>query len=217
MPKTTNTAQFADVVTLRTVADRVGLAPCSVSAILNNSAAALSIPERTRERVLRAAAQLKYRPNYSARSLRTKRTYTVAALVPDIGHAPAARIIAGAECFLSEHGYGLLIATYERAPGWRENYFPQLRQRGVEGVIAVQAKPAFPDDFPAAYVDLLCAYSPEPLSMAFRHQLESAGRNAAQSLVQQIEQSRISRFNRIASPDFSRTDTAQQSVTHFAD
>ena len=203
MPKTRRSTQFAKAVTLRTVADRVGLAPCSVSAILNNSAASLSIPQRTKVRVLRAAAQLNYRPNYSARSLRTRRTYTVAVLVPDIGHAPAARIIAGAECFLSDHGYGLLIATYERAPGWMEDYFPQLRQRGVEGVIAVQANPALPDDFPAACVDLLCAYSPEPLSIALRHQLESAGRNAARSLVQQIEQSKISGFDRIAAADFS--------------
>lgn len=69
-----------ETVTLRTVAEHVGLAPCSVSAILNNSPAGRSIPQHTRDRVLRAAHQLNYRPNNSARSLRTKRTYTVALL-----------------------------------------------------------------------------------------------------------------------------------------
>jgi len=35
-------------VTLRTVAEKVGLAPCSVSAVLNNSPAAVAIPQRTK-------------------------------------------------------------------------------------------------------------------------------------------------------------------------
>ena len=92
-------------VTLRTVAEYVGLAPCSVSAVLNNSAAGMSIPQPTKHRVWLAARQLNYRPNYLARALRTRRTYTVAMLMPDIGYAPAARIAAGAEDFLREHDY----------------------------------------------------------------------------------------------------------------
>jgi DNA-binding LacI/PurR family transcriptional regulator len=217
MPQIKNHRRPTEAVTLRTVADRVGLAPCSVSAILNNSAAALSIPQHTKERVLRAAAFLNYRPNYSARSLRTNRSYTVAALAPDIGHSPAARIISGAEDFLSQHGYGLLIAACERAHGWLENYFSQMRQRGVEGIIAVQVKPSVPEDFPAAYVDLFCAYSPEPLSMALQQRLENAGRDAAKSLVQQIEESKPTGSSRTNSASFSRIASSQSSATHFAD
>lgn len=217
MPKTRGIAQSREAVTLRTVADRVGLAPCSVSAILNNSPASMSIPQHTKERVLQAAARLNYRPNYSARSLRTKRTYTVAVLAPDLGRSPAARIISGAEDFLSQHDYGLMIATYDRAPGWLENYFSQMRQRGVEGIIAVQVKPSVPEDFPAAYVDLFCAYSPEPLSMALQQRLENAGRDAAKSLVRQIEESKPTGSSRTNSASFSRIASSQSSATHFAD
>jgi DNA-binding LacI/PurR family transcriptional regulator len=84
LKKKTNIRRSTETVTLRTVAESVGLAPCSVSAILNNSAAGMSIPQHTKDRVLRAANQLNYRPNYSARSLRSKRTYTVALLAPDL-------------------------------------------------------------------------------------------------------------------------------------
>ncbi len=59
-------------VNLRTVAARVGLAPCSVSAVLNSTPASFSIPQHTKDRVFRAAAELNYQPNFSARSLRTK-------------------------------------------------------------------------------------------------------------------------------------------------
>jgi DNA-binding LacI/PurR family transcriptional regulator len=134
---------------LRTVAEYVGLAPCSVSAVLNNSAAGMSIPQQTKERVWRAARQLNYRPNYSARALRTRRTYTVAMLMPDIGYAPGARIAAGAEDFLRENDYCLMVATYDRSADWQQNQFAQLRQRGVEGVIAVKADLPLPDGFPA--------------------------------------------------------------------
>ena len=57
-------------VTLRSVADYVGLTPSTVSAVLNNSAAARSVPEHTKARILAASRELNYRPNYLARSLR---------------------------------------------------------------------------------------------------------------------------------------------------
>ena len=57
------------VVTLRSVADHVGLTPSTVSAVLNNSAAARSVPEHTKARILAASRELNYRPNYLARSL----------------------------------------------------------------------------------------------------------------------------------------------------
>jgi DNA-binding LacI/PurR family transcriptional regulator len=40
----------------------------------------MAIPQRTKDRVFRAAAELNYRPNLWARSLRTKRTRMVAAI-----------------------------------------------------------------------------------------------------------------------------------------
>src|SRR4030095_13487846 len=124
-------SQPKGIVTLRTVADKVGLAPCSVSAVLNNSSAALAIPLRTKNRVLRAARQLDYRPNFSARSLRTKRTYTVAMIASDFGNPQVGRIVAGVELFLREKGYSLLIASCENTTEWFENHSTQLLQRGV--------------------------------------------------------------------------------------
>ena len=178
--------QTTETVTLRTVAERVGLAPCSVSAILNNSEAGRSIPQQTRDRVWRAVQQLNYRPNYSARSLRTKRTYTVALLAPDIGHAPAARIVAGAEEYLRRMGYCLLIGTYDESTDWLQNHFTPLRQRGVEGIIAVQTKPPLPADFPTVFVDLPVNLG-EPMLVIHQQKLEKLGRDCADSIVRQIE------------------------------
>ena len=89
-------------VNLRTVANRVGLAPCSVSAVLNDTPAAKAIPQATKDRVFRAAAELNYRPNLWARSLRTKRTRMVAAVTADFGRRRVAEVVAGARKFFKD-------------------------------------------------------------------------------------------------------------------
>lgn len=57
-------------VTLRTIAEHVGLTPGTISAVLNNTRAANRIPQHTRDRVIAAARELNYSPNPLARALR---------------------------------------------------------------------------------------------------------------------------------------------------
>src|SRR5258705_11884383 len=84
-------------VTLKTIADHLGLTPGTVSAALNNSAAARSIPKHTKQRIRIAAKELNYRPNFSARILRLKRTHTVGVLAEEIGDAYGSKVISGRE------------------------------------------------------------------------------------------------------------------------
>jgi DNA-binding LacI/PurR family transcriptional regulator len=64
-------------VTLKTVAQQLGLTATTVSVVLNGSTAASSIPEKTRKRIIAAARELNYQPNFLARSLRAQRTSIV--------------------------------------------------------------------------------------------------------------------------------------------
>ncbi len=174
------------VVSLRTVAERVGLAPCSVSAVLNNTPASWAIPQRTKERVFRAAGELNYRPNLWARSLRTKRTRVVAAVTSDIGRAPVARVVAGVQKLLHRRGYLLALATFDCASEW--NTIPvQLQQRGIEGVIAIDA--ILPQELalPVASVELEYMDFPEPLADEMRVWLSELGESAADTVLRQIE------------------------------
>jgi hypothetical protein len=174
------------VVSLRTVAERVGLAPCSVSAVLNNTPASWAIPQRTKERVFRAAGELNYRPNLWAQSLRTKRTRVVAAVTSDIGRAPVARVVAGVQKLLHRRGYLLALATFDCASEW--NTIPvQLQQRGIEGVIAIDA--ILPQELalPVASVELEYMDFPEPLADEMRVWLSELGESAADTVLQQIE------------------------------
>jgi hypothetical protein len=124
------------VANLRTVADRVGLAPCSVSAILNRTPAARAIPKHTQDRVFRAATELNYQPNISARSLRTKRTQMIALLSKDFGRADVGSLVSRTERALRGRGYLLVLGSLDQPSEW-PRLSVLLRQRGVEGLIAV--------------------------------------------------------------------------------
>jgi len=58
-------------VTLKTVADHLGLTPGTISAVLNNTAGAVRIPQATKDRIVAAARELNYQPNPLARALRS--------------------------------------------------------------------------------------------------------------------------------------------------
>ncbi|MGA7218414.1 MAG: LacI family DNA-binding transcriptional regulator [Candidatus Sulfotelmatobacter sp.] len=57
-------------VTLKAVAESVGLATGTASLILNRAPQSMSIPQATKDRVFAAALKLNYRPNPIARALR---------------------------------------------------------------------------------------------------------------------------------------------------
>ena len=185
------------VVSLRTVAERVGLAPCSVSAVLNNTPASWAIPQRTKDRVLRAAGELNYRPNLWARSLRTKRTRLVAAITPDIGRAPVARVVAGVQAFLHRRGYLLAIGTFNCASEWN-TVSVQLLQRGIEGVIAIDAVLPQELDMPVASVDLEYMTLLEPLGDDMQNWLSEWGASAAETVLRQIEKETVPRKMKVA-------------------
>jgi DNA-binding LacI/PurR family transcriptional regulator len=58
-------------VTLKMVADHIGLTPGTVSAVLNDTYAARRIPQATKDRILAAVREFNYQPNPLARALRT--------------------------------------------------------------------------------------------------------------------------------------------------
>lgn len=125
------------VVTLKSVADHVGLTPSTVSAVLNDSAAARSVPEHTKARILAASRELNYRPNYLARSLRVQRTYTIGVIARDLGDAYAAMIISGIERHLRQQNFFFLTVAHHNDKKLLDTYSQILLQRGVEGLISV--------------------------------------------------------------------------------
>ena len=68
-------------VTIREVASRAGVSIATVSRVFNNSD---PVDEGTRERVKKAATELRYIPNVLGRSLSMRRTDSIGLLLPDL-------------------------------------------------------------------------------------------------------------------------------------
>jgi DNA-binding LacI/PurR family transcriptional regulator len=127
----------AGAVTLKAVAEHVQLSPGTVSAVLNDSPSSKHIPEMTRERIIEAARRLNYKPNFFARYLRNKRTYTIGVMLNDIGSEYGGLVICGIEDYVRQKDYFFITGVHRHDPTLFQKYERLLMERGVEGVIAV--------------------------------------------------------------------------------
>lgn len=129
--------QRPQVVTLKAVAQHLGLTPGTVSAVLNDSPSARSIPPETKNRIRAAAKELNYRPNFFARTLRNKRTYTIGVIAEEIGDSYSSPIISGIEQYLRQRDYFFLTVVHRHDQALLSRYSQMLSERGVEGIITV--------------------------------------------------------------------------------
>lgn len=124
-------------VTLKVLADHLGLSPASISLVLNRAPAAATIPAATQERIRQAARRFHYRPNSIARSLRRQRSLTIGVMVPEISEGYAALVMSGIENLLLQEGYLYFVASHRHRDDLIDEYQALLLGRAVDGLIAV--------------------------------------------------------------------------------
>ena len=124
-------------VSLKQLADHLGFSPATVSLVLNRSSSAHSIPQETKERILSGARKLNYRPNFLARSLRTRRSFTIGVIVPEISEGYTATVLGGIEDYLLQEGYFYFVTSHRHRPDLIDEYPKMFLDRNVDGVIAV--------------------------------------------------------------------------------
>src|SRR5204863_2971997 len=122
-------------VTLKFIAEYLGLSPTTISVVLSNSPHASTIAHPTKVRIWEAVEKFQYRPNLFARYLHSKRTYSIAVLVPEIGDEFSAMLISGIEAKLSEAKFNYFVESHRFAPEQIENSPDTLMDRQVEGMI----------------------------------------------------------------------------------
>lgn len=126
------------VSTLADVADAAGVHPGTASKALNPESRHLVAAE-TVKRVLEIAAKLNYQPNSLARGLRTKRSYTVGFMVPDLINPLFPPIVRGVEEVLGPAGLSALIVNTDNDPKKEMQLFDTLVNRRCDGFILATA------------------------------------------------------------------------------
>jgi LacI family transcriptional regulator len=146
--------------TLQDIAKATRTSVSTVSRVLAGGTVSSRISPLTRQRVTEAAARLGYRPNLVARSLRTRRSHTVALLVSDIANPFFGQIGSLIEQSLHRHGYSLMLCNSGEDPEREAEYLQLLRQKSIDGLIVVplaRTKKALtqhlPSDLPLVVLD----------------------------------------------------------------
>jgi LacI family transcriptional regulator len=122
--------------TLLQVAHRAGVSRSTASFVLTGRHLDMRISEDARQRVLRAAQELDYRPNLMARSLRTKVTRTIALVSDTLASDPyAGRAIHGSLAAAAARGHLLFIGETEGDPVIEEKLISDFLDRQVDAFV----------------------------------------------------------------------------------
>ena len=114
-----------------------GVSVVTVSKVLRNKG---KISVATRNRVLRRAKELNYQTNWIARSLVTRRTFTIGLLLPDFTHPFFAEIAKAVAETVRPHGYHVIISYFEENPELERSEAESLLARQVDGLILASAQ-----------------------------------------------------------------------------
>ena len=124
--------------TIKDIATRAGVSTATVSYVINGTR---FVSPELRERVLAAVAELDYRPNAVAQSLRQKRTRTIGLIVPDNSNPFFAEVAKGVEDAGYEAGVSVMLCNSDGSFDRELRYLQLLRDKQVDGVIFIATTP----------------------------------------------------------------------------
>ena len=119
-------------MTLADVAELAGFSASTASRVLNGRG---ELSESTRLAVLTAAATLEFQPSPLARSLRTRTTYTVGFVVPDVASPFYAAALKGAQQALEQAGYRVMLMDSEQTVAGEVAALKTLLNHKVDGLL----------------------------------------------------------------------------------
>ena len=133
-------------VTLRDVAAAAGVAPATVSYVINNTPGQTVRPE-TSERIRKAVAELGYIPNANARSMRGGRSRCVGVVIrKDLTVPRFAQTLQGIQSRLDKAGMSLMLCSNRRQESGMTDYVTAFLERRIDGVIFLGKDNEGPDE-----------------------------------------------------------------------
>ncbi len=120
--------------TAEDIATAAGVSVASVSRVLNNTG---RVGAATRERILKLAAELHYAPNAAARSLASRRSRTIGAVIPSLENLNFAIGIDRFRKVLRQQGYTLLLASSDYDNDKEEAQARAMAAHGVDALMLI--------------------------------------------------------------------------------
>ncbi|MDO5602522.1 MAG: LacI family DNA-binding transcriptional regulator [Oscillospiraceae bacterium] len=171
-------------VRLLDVAHRAGVGVGTASRVLNNEP---SVGEDKRQRVMAAIAELGYRRNAIARSLKVNRTKTLGVIIPDVANEFYSEIVRGAEDAARREKYNILLCSTDGNPEKERHTVIMLSEKQVDGIIMLSygLSPETLESLKKADVPvaLISTLTEEPSFITVNISNKSAARQAAEYLI----------------------------------
>jgi len=122
--------------TIRDVAKLAGVAPITVSRVINDTS---YVSQETRKRVEAAIKVLGYVPNMLGPSLRFKQTMTLAMIITDITNPFWTTVTRGVEDVAQANGYSTILCNTDESVEKQKQYVQMLLRRRIDGILLVPA------------------------------------------------------------------------------
>lgn len=117
---------------LKDIANHLNLSISTVSRALSGGK---DVSEKTRDMVLKAAAELNYRPNPLGLNLKRGNTNTIGVIVPEMITPFAAEVISGIQDLLNKYGYKIIIGNSEEDSQKEADNILLMESFMVDGII----------------------------------------------------------------------------------
>ena len=124
---------LSELVTIKDISREAGVSTASVSKVLNGNYR--NVSEETKNKILRIAKELKYRPNRLARGLVNNRTNIIGLIVSDITNPYFAELAKGIENRADEAGYNLILCNTDENEAKERSYINMTLEYNLDGVI----------------------------------------------------------------------------------
>lgn len=119
--------------TIREIAEKTGVSITTISQILNGKGERFS--DLTREKVLKTAKEMSYKPNFFAKNMIVSHTNTIGMIVPEVTDPFFSQMVKGAEDYLNREGYMIMLCNSSNDKAREDLYVEELLHRAVDGLI----------------------------------------------------------------------------------
>ena len=124
-------------VSLKDLAEHLGVSKTTVSWVLSNQGDSKGISHDTQKRIRDLAAELNYQPNYLARSLNKGTTGTIGLIVPSISDAFYSGIAREIAMEAEHFGYTVMMSSSESDVRREEKMIRMFKMKQVDGITMI--------------------------------------------------------------------------------
>lgn len=119
-------------ITMKDIAEIVGVTESTVSRAINNKA---GVGQETREKILKVAKKHNFQPNRLAQNLAKQETNVIGLLLPDISSLFYSDVARGVQDYATKRGYQVIVCNTDADAEQEINYMNWLQSNKVAGMI----------------------------------------------------------------------------------